>query len=128
IMTNNHDTEGFEQLKHNLNHQTSVFIGQSGVGKSSLISKVLPHEKNIATQEISDNSELGKHTTSNSKYFHLPSGGALIDSPGVREFSLGDIDTSMLAQGYTEFKPYLSQCKFRNCTHIQTPHCAIIEA
>lgn len=128
IITNNNDLKGFERLKETLNHQISVFIGQSGVGKSSLISRVLPHEENIATQEISDNAELGKHTTSNSKYFHLPSGGALIDSPGVREFSLGDIDTTMLAQGYIEFRPYLSQCKFRNCIHIETPYCAIIEA
>lgn len=73
-------------------------------------------------------SELGKHTTRNSRYYHLPSGGALIDSPGVREFSLWDIDCSMIAQGYKEFKPYLSQCKFRNCTHINTPQCAIIDA
>lgn len=120
--------DSLEQLKNLLDHQVSVFVGQSGVGKSSLISGILPHEQNIATGELSEISELGKHTTSNSRYYHLPSGGALIDSPGVREFNLWHINASEIARGYTEFKPYLSQCKFRNCTHKNTPHCAIIEA
>lgn len=103
-------------------------MGQSGVGKSSLIAGILPHEQNIATKELSEISELGQHTTSNSRYYHLPSGGALIDSPGVREFSLWHIDMAEIARGYIEFRPYLSQCKFRNCTHKDTPHCAIIHA
>jgi ribosome biogenesis GTPase / thiamine phosphate phosphatase len=118
----------FDELKHRLNHQVSVFVGQSGVGKSSLIASILPHEHDIATGEISIGTELGKHTTSNSRYYHLPSGGALIDSPGVREFSLWDIEPTTIAQGYKEFSKYISQCKFRNCTHIDTPHCALIEA
>lgn len=120
--------ESIEQLKEELNHQVSVFVGQSGVGKSSLISGILPHEQDIATGALSEISELGKHTTSNSKYYHLPSGGALIDSPGVREFSLGHIDAAEIARGYIEFRHYLSQCKFRNCTHKDTPFCAIIKA
>ncbi|KTD34815.1 EngC GTPase [Legionella moravica] len=128
IMTNKKESIGFEQLKQSLNHQINVFVGQSGVGKSSMISRILPHEKDIATNELSEGSELGRHTTSNSRYYHLPSGGALIDSPGVREFSLWDMESSLLAQGYTEFKPFLSRCKFRNCTHVDTPHCAIIAA
>lgn len=117
-----------EPLKLALNHQISVFTGQSGVGKSSIIAKILPHEENIITNEISDGAELGQHTTSNSRYYHLLSGGALIDSPGVREFSLWNIDATTIAQGYAEFRPYLSLCKFRNCTHIDEPHCAILTA
>lgn len=128
IMTNKNELQGFADLKNSLNHQISVFVGQSGVGKSSLISKLLPHEKQIAIQELSESSELGKHTTSNSVYYHLPEGGALIDSPGVREFSLWNMDAEEIMKGYTEFKPYLSLCKFRNCTHIETPECAIINA
>jgi ribosome biogenesis GTPase len=128
ITTNKNDLNGFLQLKECLNHQISVFVGQSGVGKSSLIARILPHEENITINSLSDGTELGRHTTSNSRYYHLPSGGALIDSPGVREFSLWTIDNFMIAQGYIEFKPYLSLCKFRNCTHIDTPHCAIINA
>ncbi len=128
IMVSNTSHLGIEELKKALNHQISVFVGQSGVGKSSLISNILPHEKNIMTSDISLASELGKHTTSNSCYYHLPSGGALIDSPGVREFSLWNIDIPTIAKGYKEFIPYLSQCKFRNCTHINTPHCALVNA
>lgn len=128
ICTSQQELDGYEQLKKALNHQISVFVGQSGVGKSSLISGILPHELNIATNTISEGSELGRHTTSNSRYYHLPSGGALIDSPGVREFSLWQMDAAMIAQGYIEFGPFLSQCKFRNCLHIDTPHCAIIDA
>lgn len=128
IMTSNTEPDGVVKLKEALNHQISVFVGQSGVGKSSLISAILPHEENIATNALSEGSELGRHTTSNSRYYHLPSGGALIDSPGVREFNLWEMDSGLLAQGYAEFKPYISLCKFRNCTHIDTPHCAIIEA
>lgn len=128
ILVNKDSPEGIEKLKELLNHQVSVFVGQSGVGKSSLISGILPHEHDIATGALSEISELGKHTTSNSKYYHLPSGGALIDSPGVREFSLGHISAAEIARGYTEFRHYLSQCKFRNCTHKDTPNCAIINA
>ncbi|HHF7366998.1 TPA: small ribosomal subunit biogenesis GTPase RsgA [Legionella bozemanae] len=128
LLTNKHAPEALEQLKHRLNHQISVFVGQSGVGKSSLISSILPHEQNISINEISEISELGRHTTSNSRYYHLPSGGALIDSPGVREFSLWHIDTAEIVRGYPEFRPYLPQCKFRNCPHKDTPHCAIIKA
>ncbi|MBI2786798.1 MAG: small ribosomal subunit biogenesis GTPase RsgA [Legionella longbeachae] len=128
LLTNKNMPDGLEHLKKILNHQTSVFVGQSGVGKSSLISSVLPHEQNISTNELSEISELGRHTTSNSQYYHLPSGGALIDSPGVREFSLWHINASEIAYGYTEFRPYLTQCKFRNCSHQNTPYCAIIKA
>ncbi len=128
IMTSQNEPESFKPLKSVLNHQVSVFTGQSGVGKSSVIAEILPHEQDIAINAISTGAELGKHTTSNSRYYHLPSGGALIDSPGVREFSLWDVDTAAIAQGYVEFRPYLSLCKFRNCTHIDTPSCAIIDA
>ena len=128
VMISKNEPSSFDALKQVLNHQVSVFVGQSGVGKSSLIASVLPHEENIITGDISLGSELGKHTTSNSCYYHLPSGGALIDSPGVREFSLWDIDANTIAQGYREFSAYLGHCKFRNCIHVDTPHCALIEA
>lgn len=120
--------EGYEDLKRVLDHQVSVFVGQSGVGKSSLIANLLPHEQGIATQDISDLSELGRHTTSNSRYYHLPSGGALIDSPGVREFRLWTMDVASLAQAYPEFLPFIPLCKYRNCLHVDTPQCAIINA
>ncbi|CDZ77937.1 Putative ribosome biogenesis GTPase RsgA [Legionella massiliensis] len=128
LFTSKEANLGYDLLKQALNHQTSVFVGQSGVGKSSLISGLLPHESNIQTAEISANSELGCHTTSNSRYYHLPSGGALIDSPGVREFGLWHMPDNEITQGYREFRPLISQCKFRNCNHRDSPGCAIIKA
>lgn len=128
LFTSSTNTETNKELKQVLNHQVSVFVGQSGVGKSSLIAGVLPHEIDISINAISEVSELGRHTTSNSKYYHLPSGGALIDSPGVREFSLWDMDEASIAQGYIEFIPYIALCKYRNCLHINTPNCAILKA
>lgn len=115
-------------LEKALEQQTSVFVGQSGVGKSSLISHVLPHEANIATSAISSRTDLGMHTTSRSCLYHLPMGGALIDSPGIREFGLWHLPISEIAKGYREFRPLLSQCKFRNCNHRDSIGCALIAA
>lgn len=128
VLISKTNAETIEHLATRLNHQVSVFVGQSGVGKSSIISTLLPHEEHIITGDISLNSELGKHTTSNSCYYHLPQGGALIDSPGVREFNLWDIDINTLTKGYKDFSAYLGQCKFRNCSHQNTPGCAILGA
>lgn len=127
LFTSSHNNSGYDLLRQTLNHHTSVFVGQSGVGKSSLISKILP-EMNIQTAEISTGSELGCHTTSNSRLYHLPFGGNLIDSPGVREFGLWHMAIPEIAQGYREFRPLISQCKFRNCNHRDSPGCAIIAA
>lgn len=113
-------------LLNALNEQVSVFVGQSGVGKSSIISSILPDEQGITTGLLSSN--LGRHTTSNSVFYHLPSGGALIDSPGVREFGLWHMPLYEITKGFREFHPFLNHCKYRNCTHRDTPSCAILKA
>ncbi|MDI9819557.1 MULTISPECIES: small ribosomal subunit biogenesis GTPase RsgA [unclassified Legionella] len=128
LFTSKEDKQSYTQLKKALNHHISVFVGQSGVGKSSLISEILPHEQGIQTAEVSAGSDLGCHTTSNSRLYHLPDGGALIDSPGVRELGLWHMPLAEIALGYREFRPLLSGCKFRNCNHKDTPGCAIIAA
>lgn len=104
--------------------QTVVFVGQSGVGKSSLINTILPHALQ-RTAALSDNSQLGQHTTTTARLFHLPSGGSLIDSPGIREFGLWHIDEAGLLEGYREFQPFLGSCRFRNCAHREEPGCAL---
>ncbi len=111
-----------------LNGQTSVFVGQSGVGKSSIISCILPEQMDIQISEVSESSNLGRHTTSNSCLYHLANGGHLIDSPGVREFGLWDMPVRNIAEGFREFRPYSAQCQFRNCNHQNTPGCAVIQA
>lgn len=128
LFTSQNDKKTHQQLQQALTHHTSVFVGQSGVGKSSLIGGILPSESTIQTGAISMRTDLGKHTTSSSCLYHLPMGGALIDSPGVREFGLWHMPATEIAKGYREFQPYLSQCKFRNCNHRDTMGCALIDA
>lgn len=121
-------SQGEALLKTKLQNEVSIFVGQSGVGKSSIIRRLLPHEKNIEIGALSTHREQGQHTTSYAKYYHLPSGGAIIDSPGVREFNLMALNLRTIAEHYIEFQPLISDCKFRNCTHMNTPGCAIIQA
>ncbi len=111
-----------------LNDQTSVFVGQSGVGKSSIISRIFSDTIDIQTNEISESSNLGRHTTSNSCLYHLPNGGHIIDSPGIREFGLWDLPSRNIAAGFREFQNLIHQCQFRNCNHQNAPGCAIIKA
>jgi ribosome biogenesis GTPase len=115
------------ELKALLNDKTHIFLGQSGVGKSSLINELIP-DLNLRVNEISTKSKLGKHTTTNTTLYHIPSGGDLIDSPGVREFQLDDLTDKEILSGFREFKPFIGQCKFRNCAHINEPNCAIKQA
>ena len=121
------DESGFDELRKALASNTSVFVGQSGVGKSSLVNALLP-DVDTSVSELSDASGLGTHTTTVSKLYHLPSGGQLIDSPGIREFAIIHIDKPELEHGFRDFAPYLGQCKFRNCRHMIEPGCAILAA
>ena len=116
-----------KQFKNFLNDKTHIFLGQSGVGKSSLINELIP-DLNLRVNEISIKSKLGKHTTTNTTLYHIPSGGDLIDSPGIREFQLDNLTNKEILSGFKEFKPFIGQCKFRNCTHINEPNCAIKQA
>jgi len=128
VLTSQCQPKHLTTIEKALEHQISVFVGQSGVGKSSLIAQILPHESNISTNAISSRTDLGMHTTSRSCLYHLPLGGALIDSPGIREFGLWHMPITEIAKGYREFRPFLSQCKFRNCDHRDTVGCALIHA
>jgi ribosome biogenesis GTPase len=128
IFNSQYHPEHLKNIEEALKQQISVFVGQSGVGKSSLITQVLPHESNISTNAISTRTDLGMHTTSRSCLYHIPTGGALIDSPGVREFGLCHLPLLEIAKGYREFKPFISQCKFRNCNHLDTAGCALLDA
>lgn len=129
ILFTNRSGDEDKWLLKALKNQTSVFVGQSGVGKSSIIARLLPEAATrIQTQALAEQTLLGCHTTSHSELFHLPSGGHLIDSPGIRELSLWQLSNAEIAQGYREFKPYQTQCKFRNCIHIDTPGCAVTNA
>jgi ribosome biogenesis GTPase len=118
---------GLDTLKALLTGHTSVFVGQSGVGKSSLINALLP-DSNIKVGELSEKTAKGKHTTTTARLFHFPDGGNLIDSPGIREFGLWHMDKQELLEGFIEFRPYLGYCKFRDCRHESEPGCALLAA
>jgi len=118
---------GINTLMESLHTRTSIMVGQSGVGKSSLVNELLPG-MNIKTKEISEKHNKGTHTTSASRLYHLPNGGSLIDSPGVREFGMWQVSEQELFNGFVEFRPYQGLCKFSNCQHRAEPQCAILDA
>lgn len=118
---------GITEFQHALVDKTSIFVGQSGVGKSSLINELLPNENEI-TGEISEASGLGQHTTTAAKLLHFPLGGQVIDSPGVREFALWHLPDEKVTWGFSEFRDYIGICKYRDCKHRDDPGCAIREA
>lgn len=115
--------EGIQAIQQAIASHTAIVVGQSGVGKSSIAAQLLPQE-DIRIGRIADTGE-GRHTTTTARYYPLPNGGALIDSPGVRSFSLAELDFASLEKGFPEFEPYLGYCRFHNCTHNHEPGCAI---
>lgn len=118
-----HEPKSFDSLKALLKNKTSVFVGQSGVGKSSLTQALLPGLA-VKISGISTQGQ-GRHTTTASRLYHLPEGGDVIDSPGVREFGLWHIDEKELLEGFREFAPFLGECQFRNCQHDKELGCAL---
>ena len=119
--------DGLAALKAILTDRISVFVGQSGVGKSSLINALLPGV-DLKVGELSKGLAKGTHTTTTAKLFHFPAGGDLIDSPGIREFGLWHMDREQVAEGFREFADHLGHCKFRNCQHHNEPGCALLQA
>lgn len=114
-------------LQTALHNEVSVVIGESGVGKSSLIQALLP-EESIRIGKISAAHEQGTHTTTAARLYHLPGGGQIIDSPGIREIFIAHFSAEELMQGFREFRPYLGHCQFRDCQHQSEPGCALQEA
>jgi ribosome biogenesis GTPase len=114
-------------LKQWLNGHTSVLVGQSGMGKSTIVNALLPELK-IRTQEVSAVLDSGKHTTTAAHLYHLGADSHLIDSPGLQEFGLHHLSMDQLEKAFVEFRPYLGKCRFNNCRHLKEPDCAVIQA
>lgn len=121
------EVHGFEELKAALKDKTTVFVGLSGVGKSSIIQILLP-DTNLDVGALSTQGKQGQHTTTTARLYHLPEGGFVIDSPGVREFALEGLTPTEIERGFIEIYHYAGECKFRDCQHEEEPQCAVLAA
>jgi len=127
LLTSILNKEGIDELKHLLHHKTSLLSGHSGVGKSSFINAIFP-ELDLKTLEVSGWSGKGMHSTTFAEMFDLPFGGKIIDTPGIRELGLVDIEKQELSHYFPEMRALLPLCKYNNCTHINEPSCAVKSA
>ncbi len=127
IVTSVPDNYHIELVKSLLQNKTTLLAGHSGVGKSALINKV---DKNLQlkTGVISEVHLKGKHTTTFSEMYDLDFGGAIIDTPGIKEFGLVDFDKHELGHRFPEFRKYMPYCRFNNCLHLNEPQCAVLHA
>jgi ribosome biogenesis GTPase / thiamine phosphate phosphatase len=120
------DVDIEDKLMPLLEGKTTLLTGHSGVGKSSLLNKVVP-QASQTTKDISKFTTKGVHTTTFAEMFELPGGGYLIDTPGIKEFGILDIDEHELSHYFVEMRKYLGQCKYNNCKHLNEPGCVVLE-
>lgn len=116
-----------DKLKSILKDKTTLVAGHSGVGKSSLLNHISPG-LNLKTGDISNFSQKGTHTTTFAEMFDLSFGGSIIDTPGIKEFGIVDFNESEISHYFKEMRPYITQCRFNNCKHLNEPGCAVKEA
>ncbi len=127
LLTSTLTGEGIEEFKNLLENKKNLLSGHSGVGKSTIINKISPQTLLIATSEISDFSEKGKHTTTFATMYELFENTYIIDSPGIKELGIMEIAKEQLAHYFPEMRAELNKCKFNNCLHLKEPKCAIKE-
>ena len=124
LFASTHSDHGLDELRAALIGHTAILTGQSGVGKSSLIKALLPSLE-IAVGDLHAATGLGTHTTTVATLYHLPEGGMLIDSPGIREFGLWQVEPAELEAGFREIHHASPHCRFRDCRHLAEPGCAV---
>lgn len=127
IPTSTVDGTGLERLRQQLRDQQSVFTGQSGVGKSTLLNAIDPQWK-LSTGAVSDWTHKGKHTTRYAQLLELTSGGWVVDTPGIRQFDLWNVEPGEIEGHFREFRPFVPLCKYQNCLHLEEADCAVSRA
>jgi len=127
LLTSAVDGQGLEEFRDYLKDHRSILSGHSGVGKSSLLNRLWPG-LNLRTSTISQATGKGRHTTSYVELFHLPDGGFVIDTPGIKVLGLWQLDRNNLADHYPEMQELTAQCRFTNCSHLHEPDCAVKSA
>lgn len=121
------ENKGVDEVIHVLKNKTTLLSGHSGVGKSSFVNHIFPGIS-LKTQDVSGWSGKGLHTTTFAEMYDLPGGGKIIDTPGLREFALMDIEKQELSHYFPEMKELINDCRFNNCMHIEEPGCAVKQA
>jgi ribosome biogenesis GTPase len=119
--------ENAEALRPLLARQSTVLVGQSGMGKSTIINALFP-DAHVATREISAFLASGRHTTTQARLYRLDADSTLIDCPGLQEFGLHHLSRQDIEAGFVEFRGLLGQCRFQNCRHLSEPGCALTQA
>ncbi len=122
-----HDKDLIEAVREKIAGNTCVFIGPSGVGKSSILNVIDP-EAGQSIKEISEWSKKGMHTTTYARLVPLNCGGSIVDTPGIREFGLFEIKPDEIGQCFPEFEPFRDECRFHNCLHLDEPGCKVTDA
>ena len=129
IETSIHNKDSIDNLYKILFNKRSIFVGQSGVGKSSLLRTILPEYNIITGGLVSKKKNLGAHTTTTAKLYQLPNdNGEVIDAPGIRELGVHHLDKADITKSFPEFRDLIGKCKYKNCSHNKEPDCAFINA
>ncbi len=127
IQTSAITNSNIDKMRELLKDKTTLVMGHSGVGKSTLLNAVTP-DLQLRTGEISNYSNKGKHTTTFAEMFELPFGGNIIDTPGIKELGVVDFDEALVSHYFKEMRALVGQCKFNDCRHVNEPGCAVLKA
>ena len=127
LLTSATTGEGVDWLRTLLKDRATVFSGQSGVGKSSLLNAIQP-ELSLRVRTVSDVNQKGRHTTTTAELIRLETGGWVVDTPGVRQFQLWDVIPDEVEGFFLEFRPFVALCPFPDCTHTHEMNCAVKQA